>query len=329
MSSAAWVIKSEDDAWNLLERTLKEGVPDGHIEMVFENWPVLEFKLKGDKFNSSLTVKVMKTFVDLQQKLNRAYAQMRYNRPTAGGLSAAEHKELEIVVKVDKGSTLFSVDLQPTVATLLQGVTGKMTGTEIVISVLGLGLIYGGVTFAKAYLDSRRQEKQIEIASLLSNEETKRLGIFADAVNKQENLLSACRDSEETFDSFIKGASDADYLEIGGQRIYKEALDEMVKQTRSRSTDVQLNGWYRILYVDSSKPDGFVVGVRSQENGKEFPAKLEDKWVFRMAAHLNRLQAAEWGKKPIYLRINGKEIRSGVSQATIIDVGDETGKESE
>jgi len=46
--------------------------------------------------------------------------------------------------------------------------------------------------------------------------------------------------------------------------------------------------------------------VRSEKSGLTFTAKLEDKWVYRRDANLTLLQKAEWGKEPVYLRINGK-----------------------
>jgi hypothetical protein len=317
------VIENENDAWLLLEKVLKEGMPEGPFDLIFKNWPVLEFRLKGEKFDSSLTVKVMQGFVDLQKNLNSAYSQLKYNRPSAVGLSAAEREKLEIVVKVDKGSSLFKVDLQPAAEALLQGVAGKMTGTEIIITVLGVSLIAGGVICAKAYFESQRQIKQIDVVPLLSTQETERLKIFAQAVKKNEKLGIIYEDAEETYDSILRGASEADYLEIGGQKIHKDLIEDLIRQKRSRSVDVQLNGMYRILKVDSSKPEDFLVEVRSQEDGSTFTAKLEDKWVFRRETNLELLKNAEWGKAQVFLRINGKELRGNINQAVILDVGQE------
>lgn len=319
-----FVVKNENDAWDLLEKALKDGIPDGPFELTFDSWPVLEFRLKGEKFDSSMTTKVMQSFIDLQKDINNAYAQLKYNKPNSVGLLGAERQELEIVVKVEKGSSVFKVDLQPAVETLLQGIAGKMTGTEIVVSVLGVSLIAGGVVAFKAYLNSQQQQKQIEALPLLSKQETERLKIFAGALQRQEKLVPIYEDAQETYNSILKGAREAYYLEIGGKKILQEDIEELVRKKRSLSEEVQLNGMYRILKVDSSKPEGFLVEVQSQEDSRTFTAKLEDKWVFRKTANLERLKDAEWGKEPIYLRINGKELRGAITQATILDVGKES-----
>lgn len=319
--STSIAIRNEDDAWNFLEKTLKEGAPEGPFELDFESWPVLEFKIKGDKFESSLTTKVMQGFIDLQKNLNAAYSQLKYNRQNAVGLSAEEREKLEIVVRVDKGSSLFKVDLQPAVSTLLQGIAGKMTGTEIVVTVLGVSLIAGGVICAKAYFESQRQQKQIDIVPLLSAEETKRMEIFAKAVKQQPKIGAIYEAAEETYNSILKGAADANYLEIGGRKIPQEDVESLIRQQRSRSTDVKLSGMYRILKVDSSKPEGFLVEVRSQDNGQAFTAKIEDKWFFRKEAHLKMIQKAEWEKTPIHLDIVGKELHGQIKDAIIQDVG--------
>lgn len=325
MSAATGTIKitSEADAWKLLEQTLKEGIPDGLFEIVFDEWPVLEFKLQGEKFNSSLTVKVMEGFIDLQKNLNRTYAQIRYNKPSSRILTDVEREELEIVVRVDKGSSLFQVDLQGAAETIFKGAVAQMNGPEIVVAILGGALIWGGVTVAKAYFEHVRQKKQIDTTSFLSEQETKRMQIFADAMQKHQSLIPPYQRAEETFNKILKGASEADYFEIGGQVIPQDVVQGLVQQTRTRSEEVQLNGIYRIQKVDSSKPEGFLIGVRSEESGLTFTAKLEDKWVHRRDANLTLLQQAEWGKEPVYLRINGKELHGQISQAIILDVGTE------
>ncbi|APG24067.1 hypothetical protein [Syntrophotalea acetylenica] len=316
-------ISNEEDAWEFLKESVTDGLTKGLVEIEFDGWPVLEFKLQGDKFNSSLTVKVMESFIDLQKNLNRTYAQMRYNKSTARALSEAERNELEIVVKVEKGSSFFQVDLQSALETFANGAVTKMTGTEIVSVVLGGALIWGGVTITKAYLDHVRQKKQIEMTSLLSEQETKRMQIFADAMQKNPVLVPAYERAEDTINKLLKGASEADHLEIGGHSISQDVVRELVRQTRTRSIKTQLNGMYRIQKVDSSKPEAFYIGVKSEKDGRIFTATLEDKWVFRKAAHLKELKDAEWGKSPIFLRINGKEIDGQVTQAMIVDVGED------
>ena len=314
-------ITSEAEAWTLLEKVLLEGIPAGPFELIFEHWPVFEFKLRGDKFDSSLTIKVMEGFVDLQKKLNRAYAQMRYNKPTSVGLTADEKEQLRIVVYVDEGSSTFKIDLQEAMETFLKGALDKMTGKEIVITVLGVSLIYGGVTCTKAYFDHEREMKQIETASFLSGQETHRLEIFTRAINEKEELRHAADDAVETYDKILKGASEADSLIIGGVEIGQDILRELVRQKRSRAEDAQLNGIYHIQKIDNTNVDGFFITLKSEKDGRNFTAKLEDKWFFRRDANVKLLERALWDRSSVYLRVNGKELRGEITQAVILDVG--------
>lgn len=316
-------ISNETDAWTLLEKTIRDGMPTGPFDLVFDKWPILEFKLTGDKYDSSLTINVMKGFIDLQKNINQTYANLMYNKPNAQGLSAKEKEELEIVVKVESGSSNFQVNIQDAIETFLKGVANKMTGKEIVCAILVVSLIYGGVTVTKSYFENQIKQKQIESQSILSHEETERMKVFAEAMNQNKALIPAYERAEETYNKFLKGASEADSLQIGGQVIDRELTQALIRQTRSRSNETQLNGMYRIQKVDSSKPDAFFVGVKAVKDGCTFTAKLEDKWVFRRDEHLEELKAAEWGKKPVFLRINGKEIDGQVTQAMIVDVGED------
>lgn len=314
-------ISSEADAWALLEKTLTEGVPEGPFDLVFNNWPVLEFRLRGDKFESSLTVKVMEGFVDLQKKINRAYAQMRYNKPTSVGLTVEEKDQLQIIVYVDEGSSIFKIDLQDAMETFLKGAINNMTGKEIVVTILGISLIYGGVTCTKAYFEHEREMKQIETTSFLSDQETQRMEVFAKALGEKNELHLAADDAVETYNKILKGASEADILVIGDTEISREVIQDLVKQKRSRSEETQLNGIYRVQKIDNTNVDGFFITLKSEEDGRTFTAKLEDKWFFRREANVKQLEDALWDRKPVYLRVNGKELRGEVTQAVILDVG--------
>lgn len=313
-------ISNEAEAWALLERTLKEGLEDAPFELVFENWPSLEFKLQGAKFDSSLTVPVMQGFIDLQQKLNRAYVQMKYDKPTARNITATEKEELQIVVHVDKGSSLLSIDLNPAIETFIKGAANNMTGGDIVTTILGVALIYGGATCFKAYLNHRREIRQVDTTSYLSEQETKRMEVFADAISQQKTLAPMAEDAIEAYNSIIKGASEAETLEIGGVVINQEDIQELVREKRTPSEDAQLNGMYRIQKIDNSKPDRFMISLLSEKDGRTFTAKLEDKWVFRREANVEVLETALFERKPVYLRVNGKELRGEVKQAVILDV---------
>jgi hypothetical protein len=149
IQTTEFIIDSDNTAWDLLEKTLREGAPEGLLDIRFDGWPKLVFCLKGDKFDSSLTIKTMNYFVELQRNINCSYAQLKYNRLNAIGLSNSERDSLEIIVKVDKGSSIFEVNFQQAFEGLLKGIVGKMTGTEMLYTILGVGLIYGTVTVRK------------------------------------------------------------------------------------------------------------------------------------------------------------------------------------
>lgn len=313
------IINNENDAWVFLEKALKGELPEGSFELVFKDWPVVEFRIKGERFDSSLTAKVMEGFVELQKAVNRAYAKACYDKPSSAALTDDEKQALSLVVRVSQGSSIFQIDLQETAETFLKGLAGKMNGTQAVITIIGMSLTVGGVVGYKSYLENQRDLKQIETATFLSSQETERMKIFADAMEKQAILAYAKDDADEAFNTMLKGAKDADYFEIDGRKIEGTVIQDLVRSSRSRSNEVQLNGACRILKVDSSKPEGYTVEVRFEDQ-RTFSAKLEDKFVFRKEAHKKLIQEAEWEKKPIYLRMNGKELRGEITQATIIDV---------
>jgi hypothetical protein len=144
--------------------------------------------------------------------------------------------------------------------------------------------------------------------------------LIVEAAKRQPQLAPIYADAEETYNDLLRSTIEADYLEVGKYRLQRDIAEQMLRQKREKSVEVQLNGYYRILSVDSSKKEGFTVGLRSADDRREFQAVLDDNFVFRRDVNLELIKNAEWGKTDIHLRINGKELRGAIQQATIIEV---------
>ena len=86
----------------------------------------------------------MKAFIELQSNLYRSYAIARYNTPKVTVLNAQEKEALQIRVKVEAGSSLFSVNLQDLLENLGKELIGKMDAKSILMMVLGVAAIWGG-----------------------------------------------------------------------------------------------------------------------------------------------------------------------------------------
>lgn len=318
---AELVISNEQQAWDLLDSFVYDKLLEDISSITLVNWPVFELKLYGEKYNSSITPRLMEAFVEVQKNINRAYAKLYYGKPNSRFLSDEEKAALEIVVRVSPGSSGFQIDLQAALEKFIQGAVHKMQAKHILGASLIVGLVWGGTTSFNSYLEHERQIKQLDLQKYSQELELRRMQLLADALEKQSEIKPVVLEAGDVYNSILKGSARADRLQVAGKDITRDEIKQLVRPTRTRSNQVQLNGMCRILKVDSSKPDHFKVEVKF-EDGRIFTARLEESFISTREANKKLIQEAEWGHKEIFLIMNANELRGEISQATIIDVKD-------
>ncbi len=320
-------ISSEEQVYQVIESLRNKTISLEGREIEFSGWPTLTMHLQGAGFDSTITPPLMKAFLELQSGLYRSYAIARYNSPKITSLSKEEKEALEIKVKVQPGSSIFSVDMQQLLEKLCHDLVGKMDPTSIVVLVLGAGLIWAGQSVYKKYLDDRAQTRQTEIKSeeqraliehlkFSQEQETARAQIMANIIQENPRLHTISNYAEEAKAQLIRRSSGADTIELFGTELDTEVASELVKNARSKSEEIRLDGLYRILNVDSSNPEEFKVKLKSLDSGDEFLAKVQDKTLGKR--HLDALQKGEWSRKAVKLQINAKELNDEIKNAVVI-----------
>lgn len=315
------IVKNENDAWTLLEKILKEKQSNEFIQLKFDNWPKLEITLKGNKFNSTLNTKLMEGFLEVQKAINIAYAKLRYDRSTQRILSEDDKCALEFSVKVKQGSTVVEALLDSPFVKFAQEVVSTMDGSQVMITVLGSALLFSTTSCFKSYMQKQKETKDSEKQISLSEEETKRMKIFSDAINKSQQLQSINNDVEEVYNCILRGSLSADQVEIGGLKLVKNEIKEVLRKTRTKSTGVQLNGKYKILAIDNTNIDHYRVDLE-YEDGRIFKAKLDDDCLIVKEQNKVLIDKAFWDRTSIYLLVNASELRGEITQAKVIDVRD-------
>ncbi|MGQ0700540.1 MAG: hypothetical protein ACT4PZ_20150 [Panacagrimonas sp.] len=138
-------IRSEDDAWALLNRALSGEVFDEHTDLKFDGWPVFEMNVQGREWDSSVPTRVMSPLLEVQRDLNRAFAEVRYGSPNLLKLKDEERDQLELVVKVEKGSSDFKAELAKQFTEMARIAIERMDGTQAVITILELTRFRGRI----------------------------------------------------------------------------------------------------------------------------------------------------------------------------------------
>jgi len=322
------VIHSEEDALRFVEMYVSgQELPDG---VSFEGWPNLTFRLTGEKFHGSLTPSVMKGFVEMQSQINRSYALLKYGTPDPRKLSREEREAIEIQVNVENGSSLIEVNMDGFMGKLAQAVVGKMGPQEIVITILGTALIWGGVVLFKKYLEDRKDVRKSELKSeserehlsamkFMSEQETKRTELLTKLISEKPALENQERLAYDAKTDIVKSFAKADTAQIDGVVLDSDLAQTLTANARRKSTEIRLDGNYRIEKVDSTDPECFKVQVKNVNSDLRISCIVQD--VFLDAAeHKKALQQAEWDRKPVHLSINAKELDGEIKSAIILYV---------
>lgn len=315
-------LTDERQAFELLKKALRDELKDDNIVLKFEGWPVLEIELEGPGYKSTITAEMAEALVAIQAALNRSYALIAKGQSSARHLTDAEKQSIQFKAKVEDGCSLVKIDLGEFAAKLAEATVGKMTGTEVVIAVIGTAAAFGSVVAYKAFLrhqtENKRIEKEAAHAIAMSQEETKRHQILADALAVDRRLEYVRADADLARSEILRGVSDADTITVAGVELSRVAAGAAVRKEREESKAVQLNGTYTVSEASFKQEDATKIYVRSVDDGREFGATFKDDSLDQKQLQL--LKDAAFGKNQVYLSINGRLLRGDVTSAEIISV---------
>ncbi|MCQ6644784.1 hypothetical protein NO371_22695 [Escherichia coli] len=274
----------------------------------------------------------MKGFVEMQAQINKSYALAKYGVPDVRKLTKEELDALEIEVTVEQGSSIVEINIDGFLTKLTQELVGKMNATEIMFTVLGAAVIWGGVTVFKRFLDNRKDIRLAEIAKdgekehlrtmqIMSEQETKRLRVISEMIAEKPLLDNMDRMSYDAKTQMVKSFVRSDNAQIDGVTIDSEMAKELVTNARRRSSEMRIDGIYRIEEVNNTDPESFKVKVRRVDTDQRLTCVVQDVFLDE-SGNKEALQRAEWERKPVHLSINAKHVDGDIKSAVILYVRD-------
>jgi hypothetical protein len=315
-------ISSEKDAFKYLQMALDQQLGDRPISIEFKNWPILTISLEGKGYDSTITCHMAEALVELQHAMNRTYARVVRGSGNPNVLTLEQKRTIEFKAKVEKGSSLISVDLGEFATALTTGLVGKMDGTQLVMVTLGTAVVAGSVVAYKAFLKHRSEDRKVELETQvrigLSQEETNRHTVLAQVMAAQPRLESTRQDFDDARHRIVKSVGDANTLKVQGVELSRVEAKAMASTPRSISEDVQLNGHYRIDKLDWTKVGEVRISVWSTDQSLEFTAKLNTETM--TDAQKDKLKGAEWDRGRLHLQVNATKLRGEITTATIVGV---------
>ncbi|MGD1825359.1 hypothetical protein A203_08615 [Chromobacterium violaceum] len=301
-----------------MEEVVEKGWPEDVYPIIdFKTWPKITVDLTGEAFNSSITPRVMDSFLELQKNINRSFSYLIYDDTNANRLTDSDRREFEIVVKVSQGSSKFEIDFQEILEKFVSRVGDKVEGKHLVVIALFIALAYSGTTMYSAYLEEASKKNQSDITVEMSKQETERLKIISTIVNERPELKIVHEYAKDSHHSILKGASQANEAKILGVKMTGSDATTLTKSKRERSVEVRLDGEYRIKMVDTSNREQIKVKVQNQQ--REFIAIFEDDSL--NAKEIALLKDKLISRETVLLQINATELRGHISQAEIVGIG--------
>lgn len=317
-------VSSEADAFELLRLALKDEFRNLNVVLDFKHWPLLQVAYEGVGYDSTVTPKMAESLVELQHAINRAYTRLVRGQASANVLTNEERRAIEFKAKVEKGSSLVTVDMESFASKLAADMVGKMTGTELVIAIIGVALAGGSLLAYKAFLASRSEDRKVEQSTkeriALSQEETQRMRIMNEAFQSRPFLKVMQEDFDGVRHDFVRSIGDAETIKMQGFSLSADEARRFAATPRSKSDDVQLNGQYLISRIDWSKdPEAKLMLFSQDEAQLEFNAWLNTENL--SVEQKETLKTCEWERQKVYFSINATKLRGQVTTARIVGVG--------
>ena len=320
------VIRSEEDAYHFLQLASRDEI-GGYSKIRFDGWPTLSLYFKGEKFEQSITPTVMKGLLELQKGIYKSFAVAKFDSPTKR-LSDEQKDALEIKVGVKGGSSSFEINYQEIAVKLIEQLGARMNPTEVLISVVSIAVLYFGTSAYKSYLEGRKeirskevsdetQRKTLEALTFVSEQETKRTEILVTLAAKNHQVENIARLAHDAHTEVVKCLAAGSEANIDGVSIAPEVSEVLTQNARRKSSEVRLDGSYRLLKLDWSDPTRFRVKIFNTKSGLQLDADVQDDSL--TGSTKDALKAAEWNRKPVKLKVNAKLIGEEVYRdATVI-----------
>lgn len=244
------VIKSEEEALLILNQALNGEISDDDtVVLKFDGWPTFNLEVEGERYHSTVTSSLMKGLLEYQQVINRIFADSVYAKG-ARALTDEDRGNLELTFEVNEGCSDIAAQLQESMNRLGEKMIEKMTGGQLVITVLGLALA--------ASLYFGRQNELDHDAAVAG--ENNRHALEEKLVQSNENIAKAMQETNQALISIVRSTPDAQKVSAGNAEFDRDDILGLVQKERESTTPSRIDGDYYIVSI-KNMPDKWRLDV--------------------------------------------------------------------
>lgn len=312
------VIKNEEDAWDALKQALSEQINET-ANVVFEGWPVFQLTIEGKDFKGTIPTRVMPPILDLQKEIHRIYCKAKYNTEDVRRLRDDERELLELVVSIKPGSTKFVTKLFKALNEIIKN--SNMNGNQAVILLVSISAIIATSIGWKDWVSSKEREHGQDVSVKLSEQETARLKLVADALTKDPSIEKNKESISEFKNDLSRRLKPSDNLKIDEQPLLTGVrASEITSKPRQVAEEKRLDGEFLINEVKFPKQYGgeyrfSVTRVIDRQTMQvdAAPGALTDEQI-------TILKDGGFGVKRVLMEINAKELRGRITSAKLVSI---------
>ncbi|WP_417526895.1 hypothetical protein [Marinomonas shanghaiensis] len=321
-------IASEEDACALLEKLVSGFEIDANLKVEFDSWPKFVIRIKGEDFDGTIPTRIMPNLIDLQKEVHRIYCLTQYGEDNTRKLTKQDKEDLELLVKVDKGSSIFETLLNGPMGKLIENSVARMTPEQITAVAIVFGLAVTSVAFWKLWLQKQSKDSELNHTLELSRLEKEKMELIQKAAQKFPETKLAADSMDNVRNEFLSKMKPKDflYVDTGTKEqpyptpveLSGEQASSMTKKPREKAIERMINGDFFLKTVNFNHQNGVRAELERSLDGYCFRADIP----IGVLGHdqLTALKNNSWDQKNITMSLLVKELNGAYTSAKVISV---------
>lgn len=306
------IIESEEGLYRAIQ-TINSGEWYGEDAVEFSNYPRFSVTLKGERFGGGVPARVMPALLGLQRTIDQSVAQIMGLKRLPRDLL----HQTEVVVLVEDGSSKFIAELAP----IFNNLVGRMTGAQSLCAILGLSAIICSSWVFEEYLDHRYKMHEMHQKYARESEDRALMQEIFRLKDQAPIVDQLLENQNKTVSNFLKVLRPEDELLVNGASLIDgETARKLVRKPQEKIVEDRMDGIYLITEVASGNVrDGYRIKAKNIKDGEELAVNIPGGTL--SPEQIKQLQAGEWGKKPLQMKINVKRQGKRIKSATLSHAG--------
>lgn len=337
------VIRGESAAWELLERALNKDPGVEALEISFSGWPKLEIVVKGRNLDGTIPSRFLPALQECQESIYRIYSYSKYGEYSTRRLKDNEKRDLELVYRIEKGSSQFGAQMAQTLEKIGMEAASRMTPLQLTTFLCLVALLFAGHSGFKHWLrfqerklqnedaasqresSSRALEAVIESNRILAEANTRneaqdvaRDELLKQAISETKATKMAFEGASAAYERLARSMDPEDKLKLGSALIPGKELRSAVTSPRQPSQTYENVGAAVFKSVENDFSKGYVVSVRFLDTSFFVTTSIERNRL--TDEEVACLSNAIFSGNAVWAHIDGLWRRGNIERARLISV---------